>query len=59
MDDVERREASLVTSAMSGSAISDRCMVTWYQGSRVGSGRDDGRRIKEGPKGTGGEGEGV
>ena len=28
VDDVERREASLVTSARSGSAISDRCMVT-------------------------------
>ena len=28
MDDVGRREASLVTLAMSGSAISDRCMVT-------------------------------
>ena len=28
VDDVERREASLVTSAMSGSAISDRCTVT-------------------------------
>ena len=28
VDDVGRREASLVTSAMSGSAISDRCMVT-------------------------------
>ena len=28
VDDVGRREASLVTSAMSGSAISGRCMVT-------------------------------
>ena len=28
VDDVGRREASLVTSAMSGSAISDRCTVT-------------------------------
>ena len=28
VDDVERREASLVTSAMLGSAISDRCTVT-------------------------------
>ena len=28
VDDVGRKEASLVTSAMSGSAISDRCMVT-------------------------------
>ena len=28
VDDVGRREASLVTLAMSGSAISDRCMVT-------------------------------
>ena len=27
VDDVGRREASLVTSAMSGSAIVDRCMV--------------------------------
>ena len=59
MDDVERREASLVTSAMLGSAISDRCTVTRYRGSRVRSGRDDGMRIKERPKGTGGEGEGV
>ena len=28
VDDVGRREASLVSSAMSGSAISDRCTVT-------------------------------
>ena len=28
VDDVERREASLVASAISGSAISDRCTVT-------------------------------
>ena len=28
VDDVARREASLVTSAMSGLAISDRCTVT-------------------------------
>ena len=28
VDDVGRREASLMTSAMSGSAISDRCTVT-------------------------------
>ena len=28
VDDVGRREASLVTSAMLGSAISDRCTVT-------------------------------
>ena len=28
VDDVERREASLVTLAMSGLAISDRCTVT-------------------------------
>ena len=28
VDDVGRREASLVTSAMSGSAITDRCTVT-------------------------------
>ena len=28
VDDIGRREASLVTSAMSGSAISDRCTVT-------------------------------
>ena len=28
VDDVGRREASLVTSAMSGSAIVDRCTVT-------------------------------
>ena len=28
VDDIERREASLVTSAMLGSAISDRCTVT-------------------------------
>ena len=28
VDDVGRREASLVTLAMSGSAISDRCTVT-------------------------------
>ena len=59
MDDVVRREASLVTSARSGSAIVDRCMVTCYRGSRVRCGRDDGSGIKERPKGTGGEGEGV
>ena len=41
VDDVGRREASLVTSAMSGSAISDRCTVTWSWDSRVRSGRDD------------------
>ena len=28
VDDIGRREASLMTSAMSGSAISDRCTVT-------------------------------
>ena len=28
VDDIERREASLVTSATSRSAISDRCTVT-------------------------------
>ena len=28
VDDVGRREASFMTSAMSGSAISDRCTVT-------------------------------
>ena len=28
VDDIGRREASLVTSAMLGSAISDRCTVT-------------------------------
>ena len=28
VDDVERREASFMTSAMSGSAILDRCTVT-------------------------------
>ena len=28
VDDVGRREASLMTSAMSGSAIADRCTVT-------------------------------
>ena len=59
VDDVGRREASLVTSAMSGSTIADGCMVTRYRGSRVRSGRDVGVRIKEGLKGTGGEGEGV
>ena len=39
---IGRREASLVTSAMSGSAITGMCTVTWYQGSRGRSGRDDG-----------------
>ena len=42
VDDVERREASLVTLAMSGSAILNRCTVTRYRGSWVRSGRDDG-----------------
>ena len=42
VDDVGRREASLVTSVMSGSAISDRCTVTRCRGSRVRRGRDDG-----------------
>ena len=42
VDDVGRREASLMTLAMSGSAIMGRCTVTRYRGSRVRSGRDDG-----------------
>ena len=57
VDDIGRREVSLVTSAMSGSAISGRCTVTRYRGSRVRRGRDDEVRIKERLKGTGGEGE--
>ena len=56
---IERREASLVTSAMLGSASTGTCTVTWHRASRVRSGRDDGKRIRERPKGTGGEGEGV
>ena len=59
MDDDRRREASLVTSAMLGSANAGTCMVTCYWGSWGRSGRDIWGRIKERPKGTGGEGEGV
>ena len=59
MDDDRRREASLVTLAMSGSAIAGMCMVTCCWDSWGRSGRDVGERIKERPKETGGEGEGV
>ena len=59
MDDDRRIEASLLSSAMSGSASTDTCTVTCYWGSQGRSGRDEGGRIKERPKGTGGEGEGV
>ena len=40
---IGRREASLVTSAMSGSAITGTCMVACYWGSRGRRGRDNGR----------------
>ena len=40
---IGRREASLVTSAMSGSAIAGKCMVTCHRGSRGRSRKDDGR----------------
>ena len=40
MDDDRRREVSLVTLAMSGLAITDRYMVTWYWDSWGRSGRD-------------------
>ena len=39
---IGRREASLVTSAISGSAIADMCTVTCYRGSQGRSGRDKG-----------------
>ena len=55
---IERREASLVTLAMSGSAIMGRCTVTCYRGSRGKEWRGRWGRIKERPKGTRGEGEG-
>ena len=55
---IGRREASLMTSAMSGLAIAGICTVTCYRGSRIRRGRDNGGRIKERPKGTRGEGEG-
>ena len=42
MDDVGRREASLVTSAMSGSVIAGMCTVTCYRDDWVRSGKDDG-----------------
>ena len=40
---IGRREASLVTSAMLGSAIAGTCTVMCNQGSRGRRGRDDGR----------------
>ena len=40
MDDDRRREASLVTLAMSGSAIAGTCTVTWCRDSRVRRGRE-------------------
>ena len=39
---IGRREASLVTSAMSGLASTGTCTVTWHRDSWVRSGRDDG-----------------
>ena len=39
---IGRREASLMTSAMSGSAIAGMCTVTCYRGSRGRRGRDIG-----------------
>ena len=59
MDDDRRREASLVTLAMLGSAITVMCTVTCGWGSQGRSGWDIRRGIKEGLKGTGGEGEGL
>ena len=55
---IGRREASLVTSAMLGSAIVDMCTVTWYQGSRGRSGRDNGENKgrAEGNRGRRGRG---
>ena len=48
MDDDRRREASLVTSAMSGSAIVGTCMVTCHRGSQGRSGRDVRENIRKG-----------
>ena len=39
---IGKREASLVTSAMLGSASMGTCTVTWHRGSRVRSGKDEG-----------------
>ena len=39
---IERREASLMTSAMSGSASMGMCTVTCRRGSQGRSGRDKG-----------------
>ena len=39
---IGRRETSLMTLAMSGSAIAGMCTVTWYRGSRGRRGRGDG-----------------
>ena len=41
MDDNRRREASLMTSAITGT-----CMVTWYQGSWKKKGRNMGEKGK-------------
>ena len=56
---IGRKEASLMTSAISGLANMGTCTVTWHWGSWGRSGRDDKGGIKERPKETGGEGEGV
>ena len=59
MDDNRKGEASLVTLAMLGLAIPGTCTVTCYRSSWGRSGRGRRGRIREWPKGTGGEGEGL
>ena len=49
------REASLVTSVMSGLAITGRCTVTRHRDSQIRRGRGRWEGIKERPKETGGE----
>ena len=55
---IERREASLVTSAMLGSAIAGMCTVTCYRGSWGRNGRDEGKRIRKGRREPGEKGKG-
>ena len=58
MDDYRRIEVSLITSAMSWSAIVGTCTFTCYQGSRERRRWDRRDGIKERPKGTRVEGKG-
>ena len=55
---IGRREASLMTLAMLGSAIMGTCMVMCYRSSWGRSGRDEEERIRKGRREPGEKGKG-